>query len=238
LAPESSRPILNEIVNQASAFICISEGLVNDVESFLNRKLLNPYIIPIPLNKIYETPLEIGSKSSTQFLFTNIAFLHFRKRHEVLIRAFKKAFDGNTYYKLNIVGDGPEYNNLSQLILDLNMQENVFLVGKKKPEDVLIILNNSHASVLSSKDETLGVVVYEALSRGIPVVATRCGGPEYILKDFCGILVEPDNIEELAFAMTSIVTNYSKYKIDLIRSYAITNFGNESYCNSIEKLLK
>ncbi len=61
--------------------------------------------------------------------------------------------------------------------------------------------------VLVSKVETFGVVVLEALMRGRPVVATRCGEPESIINNLTGKLVEVGDIVPLAGAMQSYMDN-------------------------------
>lgn len=59
--------------------------------------------------------------------------------------------------------------------------------------------------------ETFGVSYLEALSCGVPVIATRCGGPECFVNEHNGIMVEPDNVDDLAKAMQTMYYNISYY---------------------------
>ena len=55
--------------------------------------------------------------------------------------------------------------------------------------------------MLSSDIETFGVVCIEAMALGVPVIATSCGGPEEFINDGNGILVNSNDVKELADAM-------------------------------------
>ena len=61
------------------------------------------------------------------------------------------------------------------------------------------------AFVHPSRYETFGIVLIEALSTGRPVVATRCGGPNDIVRNEDGILVDVDDADGLAEAMRSMI---------------------------------
>lgn len=67
----------------------------------------------------------------------------------------------NFNFKLQIIGDGDEKENLQNLINSLNLQNRVFLLGFK--ENVAEILANSHLQVISSKKEGLGIVLIEGI---------------------------------------------------------------------------
>ena len=125
--------------------------------------------------------------------------------------------------RLTIVGNGPEYSSLKNLIKKLNMEEKIFLYGKANREEVKMLLQKSDAFVLSSQYETFGVVVIEAMSCGLPVVATKCGGPESIIvNDKLGKLVDID-VQSLSEGMKEVFLK--TYNGDYIRKYVIDNFS-------------
>ena len=92
--------------------------------------------------------------------------------------------------------------------------------------------------VVSSSQETFGVAVIEALSRGCPVIATRCGGPEDILSEKTGILTDPENDKTLSLAMTQMVTGYRNFNRDYLRTYAISHFGSKAFLESSLELYR
>ncbi|MBL7638150.1 glycosyltransferase [Atlantibacter hermannii] len=122
------------------------------------------------------------------------------KNHLLLLKAMKKLPDS----QLIIVGEGDQRANLQSFIDSNGLSERAFLHGKK--ENVVDYYRNADGFVLSSDYEGFALVVAEAMSCGLPVVATRCGGPVEIIgsDETIGKLVSTNNEQEMAEAMHSI----------------------------------
>jgi glycosyltransferase involved in cell wall biosynthesis len=177
-------------------------------------------------------------KATKQFNFINIAFLDTKKNQAMLIRAFTKSFKNQLQVRLTIVGNGQEYSNLKNLIKKLNMEDQIFLYGKANREEVKMLLQKSDAFVLSSQYETFGVVVIEAMSCGLPVIATKCGGPESIITlDKIGLLSDMDE-NDLSNKLTYMYKNKSIYDSDYIRNHVVKNFSEETVVNQLIKIYK
>ena len=71
---------------------------------------------------------------------------------------------------------------------------------------------------------------------GIPVIATKCGGPMDIVTPATGILIEKENIEELKDAIIRMSENAGSYKKEVIREYAKSNFGQEVFVQHLSAL--
>ena len=140
--------------------------------------------------------------------------------------------------KLILGGDGPEKENLLKLAQTLNVEDAVTFTGALSRENVQLFMAESACFVLSSHVETFGVVVIEALSQGIPVIATKCGGPESIIVPGDGILVEVANVNALAQAMNEVVENTKLYDPDSIRQRCLERFSEKAFILRVEEIYK
>lgn len=171
------------------------------------------------------------------FLFVSVGNLLPRKGFDLLIKGFAKC-EFVKDVKLQIVGGGEEMANLQQLIDKLGVGQQVKLLGQKTPDEVSNILAESDCYVLSSHIETFGIVIIEALAKGLPVVATRCGGPEDIIDSSNGLLIPVDDIDALAVGMKTIYTNIDVYDRKRIKQDCYDNFSEESITNKIVDVYK
>ena len=93
---------------------------------------------------------------------------------------------------------------------------------------VLRLMRGSDAFVLASRNETFGVVFIEALSQGLPVIATRCGGPEGIVNGNNGLLVPKEQPEALAEALLEMAENRARYPAEALRAACLEEFGEQA----------
>ena len=72
------------------------------------------------------------------------------------------------------------------------------------------------------------MVVAEALAAGVPVLATRCGGPEEIVTDEVGRLVRAEDVDALAGGLAWMLDHAAAFPPDRLRAYAERHFGFEA----------
>lgn len=177
-------------------------------------------------------------KKIDEFTFINVANLLKNKNQKLLIEAFAKSFK-NKKVKLQILGGGAELNNLQDLIVQLGVENQIFLFGRASRETVLSEMQKSNVFVLSSIYETFGVVLIEALASGLPVIATKCGGSESIItKQELGELVENDDVEDLSKAMYRVYDNFGQYDSVQITNHAKDNFSEKVIASKIKGVLR
>jgi len=117
-----------------------------------------------------------------------------------LLRAIKKLRDNNRAIFLAVVGEGEMRPLLEASIRELQLERHVCLLGNRT--DVETLLPCADVFVLSSRREGLPMVLLEAMSCGLPIVATRVGGiPEVVDDSINGFLVPPENPSLLAEAL-------------------------------------
>lgn len=213
------------------------------VSSELKRLLVDKYMIDIDKIKIIPNMVNCSFSnykpklvSYNTFYFIAICNLIEIKNIDILIKAFAKSFKGNAHIHLNIGGSGDKQSKLIQLVETLHLKNQITFLGNLSREQVRDNLHSANVLVLPSKYETFGVVLIESLSTGTPVIGTNSGGPIDIIADNTGLLVEPNNVEELSKALENIYTNYYKYDGYYISEYARDNFSKEKVGQKIISL--
>lgn len=222
----SQKRLAQQVFTSANLNIAVSEQFKNLLEQIFK---VNFHYLPNILNSEFiSQDLNESLEYNSEFIFINVASLDKKKNQALLIKSFYNAFAKNKDIKLWIVGDGPEYSNLKKLIEELKLSDQVTLIGRVSRDEVKVLLSKSNAFVLSSQVETFGVVIIEALAMGLPVIATKCGGPESIITSKnLGLLVENDNEEEMTRALLHIVKNFKDYDKCILKDYVKNNFSEE-----------
>lgn len=209
----------------AAKRISVSKELSKTIISKFNNKTNDWDALPNIVNqKFFDVPIE-AKEQRKDFKLINIAFMEKNKSQDNLLYAFAKSFKEDYSVTLTIGGDGPEMSSLRSLATRLNISDQVVFTGRLTRDQVLMQLRDADAFVLSSKYETFGVVVVEALALGVPVIATRCGGPESILRKEDGLLVPVDDVLLLAAAMLEMYNNRGSYNEHEIREACKARFG-------------
>ncbi len=110
--------------------------------------------------------------------------------------------------KFVICGKGPFLNRLQRYVYEMGLQKNVALLGYVPRETLLKTYQNATVQVVPSHYEGLPTVLLEAMSCGLPVVATDIGGNnEVISSGVNGLLVPPKNPNKMAQAILLLLDN-------------------------------
>ncbi|WP_077619736.1 glycosyltransferase [Bacillus sinesaloumensis] len=218
---------------RAEYVISVGPGLAKELENYISKDKVKiiPNIVDIGMFQIDETKLS----QSGVFRFFSVAFLQHKKGMDILIQAFAKYFKEKPV-ELVIGGNGEEKSELESLTKQLGVEKQIIFLGELNRERVKEEIQKAHAFVLASRFETFGVVFIEALACGKPIVATACGGPEMIVNELNGKLVQVEDIDGLGLAMKSIEDNYHVYNANEIRNDCISRFSEEAVVTKITNL--
>ncbi len=113
--------------------------------------------------------------------------------------------------KLILIGDGPDRSDCERLTRELNLQKEVYFLGKQDglPE----ILGASDLFLMPSQSESFGLAALEAMSCGLPVISSSVGGlPELNLHNVTGYIAEILDVDRMAKYSIELLTNEKKYK--------------------------
>ena len=110
-------------------------------------------------------------------------------------------------FKLTIIGDGPEMNNLIVLANKLHLLQSITFTGSLDSADIATILNQHKVLVIPAKrKEGFGIVVLEGLACGCQVIAADAGGLSEAVGQF-GRLFEPGNVQQLTLLLQQASQN-------------------------------
>jgi glycosyltransferase involved in cell wall biosynthesis len=96
----------------------------------------------------------------------------------------------------------------------------------------------SDAFVLASEHETFGVVVAEAMACGCPVIATRCGGPEWVVGPGCGLLVPVGDTASIADGIVALACGQADNDTESARQSIVERFGQEAVASQLEDVYR
>lgn len=226
--------VLKNMLSSLSAISLVSNVLKYEMQK---RNLLpeKTHIIPNVLNI---PTILIDNKPKDYFSFITICTLEDKTKNITgIINAFKEAVLINNNIKLTIYGDGIDENKLKNYAQSLELLNRYIYFGGYIPnEKISEIYFHHHVFISFSNYETFSISSAEALTHGLPVIASKSGGPEEYINSKCGILVEPQNINQLTEAILYMVKNYKYFDEQEIQSYMRTKFSNQYILGSFEKL--
>lgn len=219
---------LNDILYTAAATIAVSETLKS---RFTDPEQVR--VIPNFIN--WDLPIVPVSKQRFEFLF--IALLNEEnKRLDVLVRAIHLLSRVRNDFKLNIVGDGVLKESYVVLAENLGCQDKIEWHGYVHEQQKKTIISRSSCLLVTSDYETFGLSILEALSFGLPVITTNCGGPGELVNEMNGIIVPPNDPEAFTKALHTMMDTYARYNPLDIQKRAYAKYSKQIICDEYIKL--
>ena len=210
----------------ANARLAVSEAFCEELTGFIGSRWEPcPNVVP---GRFTEYELPARSPADRKFVFTDVAYLSKRKGIHHLITAFANAFGTDEDVVLKIGGDGKERASLEALAEALGIAERTIFLGALDRAGVRDLMAQTDVFVLASQYETFGVVVIEALALGKPVIATQCGGPNRVVREQDGLLVEPEDVGAMTQALLYMKNRIDDYDAAEIRSACIARYGEQA----------
>lgn len=231
LIPSSFNSVFDEVIKKTDYLTCVSTPFA--------KILLNKFNVEFNIlhnivdDLFFKNPLP--DRTIKNFIFLNAASLEDKKNHKFLIEVFANNFKGSCA-SLRIAGDGPLMLDLVELTKLLGVENQVVFLGQISRISLCQEMLNANCFVLSSTYETFGVVLIEAMASGLPLIATKSGGPEDIINQNNGILIDQNSSEQLSNAMNYMYLNAHTYHPEALRKEAKDRFGHKSFVDKVTKI--
>lgn len=182
----------------SDAFVVLTE---KDKENYIThiRTKTPIVVIPNPI-EIHEAHYDTNSK-----ILLSAGMLVPIKGYDTAIRTAKKVFAKSPDWKWIICGEGPERENLERLIREEELENYIILPGNVDNMDEMY--QKAAMFVMTSRMEGLPMVLLEAKSWRLPIVSfdIMTGPSDIVQHGINGFLIEPDNIEKLAEAISELI---------------------------------
>jgi glycosyltransferase involved in cell wall biosynthesis len=147
------------------------------------------------------------------------------KGFDHLLRAMALLRSERDDWRLFIVGEGPERQALTGLAETLGLSDRVTFLGQVPKPELAELLRSVDLFVVSSLVETFSAAAAEALASGVPVLATRCGGPEEYLTPDLGHLVAPGDPEALRDGLADMLNRPDTFSRSALAAFARRRFS-------------
>jgi len=185
-------------------YVVVSNDLYQWVANVLAIK---PNKLALVFNGVTVEGDVVRTSNSTD-KFVTVGRLDNVKNQKLMIEAFAlavKIYPEFSNSCLDIVGDGPLYEELHELINSLELQDKVTLLGYR--EDIPEILKDADIFVLSSNYEAMPMTILEAMALKTPVICTDVGGISTFISEQEAWFSKPRDIQALAHVMKNVKNN-------------------------------
>lgn len=222
------RKVLTRIViKHASAVMPVTENLKNAmVMHGLRNK--NYIVIPNVVNMEMFQPAAPKETRDIKRIIHISCFDNNQKNISGILRVIQKLSEERQDFCCDMIGEGIDFEWLTGYGKELDIKDRfVFFHGLKENEALADMIKQSDFMVMFSNYENLPVVILESYASGIPVISTDVGGIREHLDKNLGILIRPNDEEQLYNGIKKMLDNNKQYEATRIRQYAEEHFSNE-----------
>ena len=188
------------VYREAKGVVCISEKVRQQLPEYLQEKTRVIY------NGVDSEIFAPACEPSGRPRILSVGNLIAIKGHAVLLRAFADVLTTIPNAELEIIGDGPEHDNLVRLANTLGISSRVIFRGRQSRQAVAAAMQGCAIFALPSRYEGLGCVYLEAMACGKPAIGCLGQGVDEIIENGSnGLLVPPGNAIALAEGLKALL---------------------------------
>lgn len=214
-------------LKRASAIVSVSPWHANEIAALLS---IQPVVIPnIVRFENFENIKPSLPSQRVQFGFLGSMNTDV-KGLDLLLKAVSSIQQDFT---LHVGGDGVLLEGYRAMAREFGITEKCIFYGRLTPEQVPSFMSRLHFFVSASRSETFGISIVEAMAAGLPVVATKSGGPQEFVCQENGILVLKESAEELRSGIERMLDQYKTYSPEAIRKFVKDRYSANAFLSRI-----
>lgn len=223
---------LASVIKEAKRVVPVSNDLAGRIKE--NFGEIKYQVIPNVVNRdiFFYDPKDVP-----RFRFIHPSYLSYQKNPDGMLEACKILKQRGYSFELLFLGSTDQRLTEKARLMGL-LDETVFFKPLLPYTEVAKQMQDSSALLMFSRFENLPCVILEALCCGLPVISSRVGGIAEVIDERNGILVESENVDQLADAMQQLVDNHALYNGQTISSDAIARFNYDTVGAQYRSLYK
>lgn len=224
---DNIKSVIKDTISSSYCVVSVSKHQAKEIQSFSRCSTI---VIPNVVNEQEFNELK-NAIANKNFTFITVGMISNAKGIDILLRAIMQLrVHYNREVKVKICGDGTILNNLIDLSKEIGVYNNIVWLGAISRDLIKKELLSSDAYVCSSRHESFGVAPIEAMACGLPIVSTKCGGPQDYVNETTGILVNNEDEIDLARGLNQMIESKERYNPLKIRDYYLSHFSSSVIC--------
>jgi glycogen(starch) synthase len=238
LASPAGLELYAEVLERAHRLTCVSRVVRDQIVAALPEHSDKVVVVPNPVDFAPVDRRPAPPSALDRWVFAG--GLIERKGVLRLLQAFSHFAPGRPEATLDLFGSGPLEDKLRELAAGAGLGERVRFRGSVPHGELLSALASYDVLLAPSTFETFHLVVPEAVAAGVPVVATRSGGPQEALagvEDLVGRLVDVnDDPQELVDAVQDLEAGLGDLDLEAARQELDARYGPEAVLRALSDL--
>ena len=230
--------VITQVFQKASKVICVSRAFAKLLEEYTDN-------IEVIGNVVDCEQFKVTGHRNDGCRFLTVCYMEeeaqlYKKGMDILIKAWARIAPKHPQARLIVGGGGKAQEKVVEWTKEYKVTESVEFLGALERSQVVEQMQLCDCFVLPSRYETFGVVYIEAFACGKPVIAVANGGPDDFVHDFNGILIQPEQEEELVQALEKMILTIgqpdSPYEPQRIAAYVEEKFSYRAIAEQLERV--
>ncbi|CAD7766604.1 MAG: D-inositol-3-phosphate glycosyltransferase [Candidatus Argoarchaeum ethanivorans] len=143
--------------------------------------------------------------------------LNWHQGLDIAIKAFARIAEQTPFAEFHIYGDGSSKNDLEKMVLELGVENKVFVNGLVSIDEIVSIMSNADIGIIPKRNDSFGGEAFstkslEFMLLGVPIIVSKTKIDDYYFNESIVKYFEPESDKELAVAMLSLIKNKEERK--------------------------
>jgi glycosyltransferase involved in cell wall biosynthesis len=231
-------PYFEKAYRNCAKLVLVSESQLTGLKTLFNWIEEKIQVIPNMIRENMFLPPDV-TRSTDPFIFIWAGRLEWVKGVDILLKAVRELKTKTEHrFSVRLAGRGSLSGDLMEMTREFEIEDVVHFLGRLSRTALQEEMQSANCFILPTRYEAFGVVLIEAMASGLPVIATRSGGPENIVTEESGLLIDTEDSCQLADAMLNMIMNHPSYNPEEIRSNVIQTYGHRIIMERYNQLIR